>query len=109
MSLYSISISHHQGIINFGTAVNGLMDDVWLERLQDIQPYKADKSHFRYYQFWGTNEFLQVLSSFMTKYFKPWNSEISVENVCKFDELNELQYIVLSYRGSSCSFSTELY
>ncbi|KAJ6646821.1 putative inactive 1-aminocyclopropane-1-carboxylate synthase-like protein 2 [Pseudolycoriella hygida] len=73
------------GIINFGTAVNGLMDDVWLNRLQEIQPYKADKSHFRYYQFWGTNDFLKSLSTFMTTFFKPWNGEISIDNLLVFN------------------------
>lgn len=70
-----------KGIINFGTAVNGLMDDVWMSRLKELQPYRADRSHFRYYQFWGTDAFLQTLSTFMTKYFKPWNSVVCVENV----------------------------
>lgn len=62
------------------------MDDVWLNRFEEIRPYKPDKSHFRYYQFWGIDELLQKLASFMTKYFKPWNTEISVDNVSKISE-----------------------
>ncbi|XP_037033778.1 1-aminocyclopropane-1-carboxylate synthase-like protein 1 isoform X2 [Bradysia coprophila] len=73
------------GIINFGTAVNGLMDEVWLNRFHEIEPFKVDQSHFRYYQFWGTNDFLQELASFMTKCFKPWKAEISMENLLIFN------------------------
>lgn len=79
-----------QGIINFGTAVNGLMDDVWLKRFQEIQPFNADRSHFRYYQFWGTNDFLHELASFMTKCLKPWKEAISMDNVSGFGNKCEL-------------------
>lgn len=71
------------------------MDDLWLERLQEIEPYKAEKSHFRYYQFYGTNDFLQSLSSFMTKYFKPWNEKIDVKSVSK---LKWISFVALDGR-----------
>ncbi|ODM92731.1 1-aminocyclopropane-1-carboxylate synthase-like protein 1 [Orchesella cincta] len=68
-----------KGIINFGTAVSGLMDNVWLERLNAIPVYEPNYKHFRYYQFWGSDIFRQKLARFMTHFFKP-KSPIKFEN-----------------------------
>ncbi|CAL8111340.1 unnamed protein product [Orchesella dallaii] len=69
-----------EGIVNFGTAVSGLMDDVWLERLNTIPVYEPNYKHFRYYQFWGPDTFRRKLADFMTHFFKP-KSPINFENL----------------------------
>lgn len=70
----SISLwSRLQGIINFGTAQSGLMDDIWLLRFTNHQFFTANSSHFRYYQFWGEDDFRNNLAKFMSEFFKPQN------------------------------------
>ena len=57
------------------------MDDILVQKFKENNHfYEADTTQFRYYQFWGSDEFRKRLATLLTTFFKP-QALISYEDV----------------------------
>ena len=71
------SETNPEGIINLGTAVNSLTEEMIEKRMSQCDIFKHKRQWQHYYGLNGTPELLTTTASFLTKRFAKWKTIVS--------------------------------
>ena len=75
------SETNPEGIINLGTAVNSLTEEMIEKRMSQCDIFKHKRQWQHYYGLNGTPELLTTTASFLTKRFAKWKTIVSRDNL----------------------------